>query len=392
MTVTAGVASTLPGTSQLSGYTSGSAPTAISVASPIVLSGTTLALQSGTVSPGYKGEYLFWNGFAWVIGTTQVSIGQGAGSAGQGAQAIAIGASSVASTAQASGAIAIGWGAAQGLGGVGQGLNSVAIGHGAALTGQGANSVAIGYYADYSSSGANSNVIVLNATGGIVNSATSNACYIAPIRQISSPSATSKTVVWDSSTKELTVLPTSSSGTTNYIPRWTSATGLGDSDWSQPVGTTNLKPTTAGSKVDLSGSSTNGVQFAPATGGSSTTPSSNTISVYEHGTWLSTATCSLGTFDGVSNTKTFTGTYTRIGRLVYFNVAATSSGGGSFGGNMTFTLPFTPVANSALAAAVTATPGAISVFMFIDAALSQLRTGNVSQTTVTKHFSGTYEV
>jgi hypothetical protein len=105
----------------------------------IVYNTTPTVIPPGTT----YGQYLFYNGSAWVVGTTQISIGALSGQSGQ-----------------SSGAIAIGYNA----GHTNQGINSIAIGSNVGTTNQPNNTIMIG------------------ATGTNFSTATSNACYINPIR------------------------------------------------------------------------------------------------------------------------------------------------------------------------------------------------------------------
>ena len=114
------------------------------------------------------GDYVFWNGSAWVTGFSTISIGDRAGGGaataeGQGEGAIAIGAAAGYST-QGAYSVAVGWLAgqyAQGAGSVAigpvtgnsnQGVNSVAVGNSAGFISQGAYSIAIGDSAGYQQS------------------------------------------------------------------------------------------------------------------------------------------------------------------------------------------------------------------------------------------------
>ena len=114
------------------------------------------------------GDYLFWNGSAWTVGFSTISIGDQAGGGavigeGQGEGAIAIGAAAGYST-QGAYSVAVGWLAgqyAQGAGSVAiglvtgnsnQGVNSVAVGNGAGFFLQGDESIAIGDSAGYQQS------------------------------------------------------------------------------------------------------------------------------------------------------------------------------------------------------------------------------------------------
>ncbi|MFT5829075.1 MAG: hypothetical protein ACI9AB_002044 [Urechidicola sp.] len=85
------------------------------------------------------GEFLYWDGTQWVIGSTEVKIGSSAGENSQGPNAIAIG-NGAGFGDQGSTSIAIGLDA----GANSQGLNAVAIGNGAGFGDQGFTSIAIG--------------------------------------------------------------------------------------------------------------------------------------------------------------------------------------------------------------------------------------------------------
>jgi hypothetical protein len=72
----------------------------------------------------------------------------------------------------------VGWSAGSAF----QGTNSIAIGNSAGLNTQGSNAIAIGNLAGQTSQHANS--IVLNASGVALNTVTSGATYIAPMRNV----------------------------------------------------------------------------------------------------------------------------------------------------------------------------------------------------------------
>jgi hypothetical protein len=91
-----------------------------------------------------QGEYLYYNGLTWAIGSDKISIGAGAGS-----------------TEQSTGAVAIG----KDAGSTSQGSNAIAIGTGAGKAGQ------------------HSNTIILNATGSEMNSEGAGRLYVKPIRE-----------------------------------------------------------------------------------------------------------------------------------------------------------------------------------------------------------------
>ena len=116
-----------------------------------------------------------------------VSFGKLSGSIGQGASATAIG-YLAGYTGQSTEAVAVGDSAGQSA----QGVNSVAVGAFSGRTNQGNNAVALGAYAGQSSQHANS--IVLNATGAVVNSASTSSFFVKPVRSVTT--TTGLTQVW----------------------------------------------------------------------------------------------------------------------------------------------------------------------------------------------------
>ena len=187
------------------------------------------------------GDYLYWNGSAWVVGSTSIIQGANAGQTNQATGAIAIG-YQAGSYNQATGAVALGYQA----GYTGQNQYSVAIGYQAGYTGHGTGSIAIGYLAGYQDSigpnsvaigtqagqyglGSNSvaigylagptgisysNNIILNANGVALNPATGSAFYAAPIRNTFGSTTvgadTSSVLFYNTSTNEITYGPKSS--------------------------------------------------------------------------------------------------------------------------------------------------------------------------------------
>jgi hypothetical protein len=105
------------------------------------------------------GDYLFYNGAAWTVGTTNIKLGSFAGSNGQGDYAVALG---------------------YGAGSNAQKANSIAIGNNAGNDGQGSNSIAIGAFAGKTNQ--NDASIVINATGTELNTQQTSSFYAAPIR------------------------------------------------------------------------------------------------------------------------------------------------------------------------------------------------------------------
>jgi hypothetical protein len=104
-------------------------------------------------------DYLYWNGYNWVVGDTEVRIGAFAGYSDQG-----------------TGAVAIGFRA----GFTGQQSNAVAIGPNAGFVGQGTNAIAIGY--DAGATGQSSYSIVLNASSSQNVNAGNTGFFVNPIR------------------------------------------------------------------------------------------------------------------------------------------------------------------------------------------------------------------
>jgi hypothetical protein len=109
-------------------------------------------------------------------------------------------------------------------------------------------------------------------------------------------------------------------------------------------GTTILTlPTQSGTVLTTNGSgiaSVNGVQF-PAT--QSASANANTLDDYEEGTWTPTAT-------GFSTNTGWSGTYTKIGRLVYLTVRHTTAITSTKLTSIITGLPFLPAENSSLTA------------------------------------------
>ena len=159
-----------------------------------------------------------------------------------------------------------------------------------------------------------------------------------------------------------------------------------DSSGNLLVGTTTA--TANGGVIQVS----NGITF-PATQSAST--NANTLDDYEEGTWTPTAT----NFT-VSGTSTLTGTYTKIGRVVYFNLAFANTGTIAFDTSAVITLPFTGIDQSGMIAMYVSTAGVSQtsnksgVQMQIDAANTRFFLGNFTTTSAgeTLFFGGFYRV
>jgi len=135
-----------------------------------------------------------------------------------------------------------------------------------------------------------------------------------------------------------------------------------------------------------------GIAFPAAQSASS---DANTLDDYEEGTWTPT----IQNFT-VSGTSTLTGTYTKIGRVVYFNVTFDNTGTIAFGTSALITLPFTGVFQSGMIAMClqsngeSQTSGKSGVQMSIDAVNSRFFVGNFTTTSAgeTLQFGGFYRV
>jgi hypothetical protein len=112
-------------------------------------------------------------------GSKAVAIGRDAGNTNQGTSSIAIG-DQTGYIGQGGSSIAFG----EYAGKTNQGGNSIAIGSSAANTNQGDNCIAIGQLAGETSQ--HSNSIVLNASGLTLDTGNTAACYVKPIRNITS--------------------------------------------------------------------------------------------------------------------------------------------------------------------------------------------------------------
>ena len=120
-----------------------------------------------------------------------------AGQSNQGFSSLAIGGGS-GYKSQGNYSVAIGSGA----GNNSQKNYSVAIGESSGFENQGVSAVAIGFAAGYSSQ--HDNTIILNSTQQQLNSGTSNAFYVAPVRNVASPAPNSNySLTYDASTNEI---------------------------------------------------------------------------------------------------------------------------------------------------------------------------------------------
>ena len=123
-----------------------------------------------------------------------VAIGEEAGKTSQQQNAVAIGYYS-GNGNQAQGATAIGYQA----GAADQGQSAVAIGFLAGNSSQGTNAIAIGQFAGYSNQ--NDNSIILNATGAPLESGSSSAFYVKPVRGVAT---SSPALIYNTTTGEIT--------------------------------------------------------------------------------------------------------------------------------------------------------------------------------------------
>ena len=157
--------------------------------------------NSGNSLLGLKQWKLFGDvteGSRWITDSSgQVHIGSLAGQYSSASGSIGIG-YQAGYSGQASGAIAIGYQAGQ----TNQGQNAIAIGINAGNSMQGANSLAIGGQAGVNNQ--HSNSIILNETGNTLNSQSTNATYIAPIRTATG-SSTYSMMLYNKDNKEVCV-------------------------------------------------------------------------------------------------------------------------------------------------------------------------------------------
>jgi hypothetical protein len=129
--------------------------------------------------------------------TNSVAIGGNAGNLDQGSGSVAIGINAGTNT-QASSAVAIGNQAGYGYSGP-QNADAIAIGREAQYNQSGLNSIAIGTLAD--NAGGYDSTIVINATGGPLNSQQGNSFYVAPIRNDATPT---DVLYYNTGTNEIT--------------------------------------------------------------------------------------------------------------------------------------------------------------------------------------------
>lgn len=121
----------------------------------------------------------------------------------------------------------------------------------------------------------------------------------------------------------------------------------------------------------------------------------NTLDDYEEGTWTPT----VANFT-VSGTSTLSGTYTKIGRVVYFNLSFDNTGTIASGASALITLPFTGIDSSGMIAMSvyttgdSMTSGKNGVQFVIDAPNSRFFVGAFTTTSAgqTLQFGGFYRV
>ncbi len=169
-----------------------------------------------SISGTTGGDYVYWNGSTWAVGTTNIKLGSGAAIGGQIPGSIAIG-PQAAYQGQNSYSIAIGSQAAYDS----QSFNCIAIGYQAGYQGQSENSIAIGnqtgynlnnfpneksitigYRAGYNNTGQNN--IILNATNNSLDAVQNSSLYINPIRNDNISST--NILAYNTSTKEVVYL------------------------------------------------------------------------------------------------------------------------------------------------------------------------------------------
>ena len=140
----------------------------------LIVTGTFTYPGAPPISASNWGDYLYWNGFAWAVGSSNITIGSYAGQTNQYTNAVALG-FYAGNYNQASYAVAIGANSGQtnqgisaiaignSAGYISQGQNTIAIGFQSGSTAQGSGSVAIGYLAGQHTQGTNAVAIGPNA-------------------------------------------------------------------------------------------------------------------------------------------------------------------------------------------------------------------------------------
>lgn len=139
--------------------------------------GLNWVLLPATVEGSYYGEYLFWDGSNWAVGSTNIGLGKEAGLTDQGINSVAVG-NNAGKTNQASNSVAIG----NNAGNINQGTNAIAIGNNAGKTNQASNSV------------------VINASGSSLEAPLSGGLYVNPIRN---DDAHNSVLGYNTTTKEI---------------------------------------------------------------------------------------------------------------------------------------------------------------------------------------------
>jgi len=129
------------------------------------------------------------------VSNGSIAVGSLAGYSNQGANTVAIGLQA-GSTSQSQNSIALGFKAGQST----QGQSSIAIGFQAGQNNQGSQTIAIGYLAGQTNQ--STNTIILNASGVTLDTLSTNALYISPIRISTNINATNL-LSWDDTTKEV---------------------------------------------------------------------------------------------------------------------------------------------------------------------------------------------
>jgi len=164
---------------------------------------------------------------------------------------------------------------------------------------------------------------------------------------------------------------------------------LSDGDGNPLISTNSTRSVALNGAVPQTGT---GITF-PAT--QSASSDANTLDDYEEGTWTVTAS----NFT-VSGNTTLAGTYTKIGRVVYFNISFANTGTIAFGASAVISLPFTGIDQSGMIAMFVSTSGTSQISdksgvqMSIDAANGRFFTGSFTTTSAgeTLFFGGFYRV
>ena len=231
-------------------------------ANSIVINATGSALNSTSVNAFYvspvRGPQAFSNALYYNTGTNEITYGPTTGipTANEWSEYLFWNSTS--------NSWAVGGGSAD--------INRIHLGQNAGSMNQGTNAIAIGTNAGMNNQHANS--IILNATGSVLNSTSTNAFYVAPVR---GPQMFSDTLYYNTSTNEITYGPNATAIPTatqwsEYL-FWNSAS----SSWAVGGGTTDNNRVHLGINAGQTNQSTNAIAIGAGAG--QTNQGSNAIAI-----------------------------------------------------------------------------------------------------------------